>query len=68
MSTIKLSVEGMSCQGCADGLTRRLTNEPGVTKVLVSLEDKSAEVEFDATKVEEARVPEIIREAGFSAG
>jgi copper chaperone len=66
MSTIKLSIEGMSCQGCADSLTRRLTNEPGVSNFTVSFERKSADVEYDATKISETGLSEVVKEAGFS--
>ncbi|NQU57863.1 MAG: heavy-metal-associated domain-containing protein [Rhodospirillales bacterium] len=66
MSTIKLSIDGMSCQGCADSLTRRLTEEPGVTKVLVSLENKKADVEYNTEKLTETRLSEVVQEAGFS--
>ncbi|NQU57599.1 MAG: heavy-metal-associated domain-containing protein [Rhodospirillales bacterium] len=66
MTTIKLLVNGMSCQGCADSLTRRLTDEPGVTKVLVSLEYKTANVEYDVKKLTKTRLSEVVQEAGFS--
>ncbi len=66
MSTIKLSIKGMSCQGCTDSITRRLRDEPGVSKALVSLESKTADVEYDSEKITEARLSEVVQEAGFS--
>lgn len=66
MSAIKLSIEGMSCQGCADGLTRRLSSEPGISKAEVSFETKTADVEYDTGLLTEARLSEVVEKAGFS--
>jgi copper chaperone len=65
MNKITLSVDGMSCQGCADSLTRRFEGEQGVGAVKVSYETKSAELEYDADLLTEARLSEIVKEAGF---
>ncbi len=67
METLKLSVSGMSCQGCADGLARRLGAEPGVELVEVSFERKSAKVDIDPARIDQLRLIEIVTDAGFTA-
>jgi copper chaperone CopZ len=66
MTTIKLNVAGMSCQGCADSLARRFKQESGISDASVSFDQKAAEVSFDPNEVNEARLNEIVAAAGFS--
>jgi len=66
MSKVKLEIDGMSCQGCADGLTRRLTSEPGVIGATVSFENKLADVEYDADQLDQAHLTGVVEKAGFS--
>jgi len=66
MTTIKINVSGMACQGCADSLARRLNQEAGVSDASVSLEKKSAEVSFDPNGLNEERLREVVADAGFS--
>jgi len=66
MSDIKLTIDGMSCQGCADSLAKRLSAEPGVSKAEVSFETKIADVEYDAAALNEAQLSTVVDKAGFS--
>lgn len=66
MSNIKLEIDGMSCQGCADSLTRRLTSEPGVIDASVSFETKAALIEYESEKLTELDLTKVVGEAGFS--
>jgi len=66
MSTIKLDIEGMSCQGCADSLSRRLTEEPGVASAAVSFESKIADVEYDADLLDQGQLTQVVEKAGFT--
>ncbi len=66
MEKITLSVTGMSCQGCADGLSRLFDKEPGIAKALVSFDESVAALEFDPAKVTKARLSKIVEAAGFS--
>ena len=66
MANITLSVTGMSCQGCADSLSRLFDKEPGIYSSSVSFEKGAAAVEFDDAKVTEARLSGIVEAAGFS--
>lgn len=66
MTTIKLNVTGMSCQGCADSLARRLIQESGISDAFVSFDKKAAEVTFNPEEVSEARLNEIVAASGFA--
>ena len=66
MTTIKLNVAGMSCQGCADSLARRFNQESGISDASVSFDKKAAEVTFNPEEVSEARLNEIVTAAGFA--
>lgn len=48
MPQVKLNVQGMSCEHCVNHVREALAKVPGVTKVSVSLQDNSAEVELSA--------------------
>ena len=61
------SVGGMSCQGCVKSVTGAVARVPGVRRVEVSLENKAATVEFDATAGAPAAIVAAIEGAGFDA-
>ena len=65
MERIKISVEGMSCQGCADSLTRLFEKEPGVNEASVSFDSKQVDVLFEPSQVSATRFTEIVNNAGF---
>lgn len=67
METTTLKVEGMSCGGCVKSVTNVLSALPGVTKVEVALENKSARVEYDAGRVTREDMKRAIVDAGFEA-
>ncbi len=67
METTTLKVEGMSCGGCVKSVTNVLTALPGVAKAEVSLENKSAHVEFEAGRVTREDMKRVIVDAGFEA-
>jgi copper chaperone len=67
METTTIKVDGMSCGGCVKSVTGVLTALDGVAKAEVSLEQKQAVVEFDATKVSRVQLAQVIEDAGFDA-
>ncbi|RPD90401.1 copper chaperone [Neisseria weixii] len=67
MESITLNVKGMTCGGCVKSVTRILENTDGVAKAEVSLENKSAVIEFDATKTNVDALIEAIEDGGFDA-
>lgn len=64
METLTLNIEGMTCGGCVKSVTRILE---GVAKAEVSLEGKSALIEFDPAKTGAAALIEAVEDGGFDA-
>ncbi len=67
MDTAKISVGGMSCQGCVRSVERVLLALQGVAEAQVSLELKEACVRFDPQSVALDTLKAAIRDAGFDA-
>ncbi len=63
----RFAVEGMHCQGCVRSVTGAVAQVPGVKHVEVSLETKSATVEYDGTAIKPTAIIAAIEGAGFEA-
>jgi len=59
-----LQVEGMSCGHCVSAIEKAL-NQLGVNKVIVDLQGKSVEVEFDSGTVSLDAIKEAIEDQGY---
>ena len=67
MKNIIIKIKGMGCQNCVNAVTESLTELDGVSKVNVSLEKESAEVEFDESKINSEKMIEAIKELEYEA-
>jgi copper chaperone len=67
MATAEIRIEGMSCEGCVNSVTRALAGVPGVEKVDVSLSDSRASVTYDPAKADVADFKRAVERAGFEA-
>ncbi|XP_070553751.1 copper-transporting ATPase 2-like isoform X2 [Ptychodera flava] len=65
LSTVVLSVEGMTCNSCVRSIEGKLSEHPGVKKIKVSLEDKSATIEYDSNVVNVSALRNAIDDMGF---
>lgn len=65
MQTIMLKVEGMHCSGCVKTVTRILDTLEGVSSVDVSLENASAQIQFDSSQVSVNKLIDVVENAGF---
>ena len=65
--TTRFAVDGMTCGGCVRGVTKVVSELPGVKAVDVSLLEKAAKVEYDAAAVTPAAIVAAIEGAGFDA-
>jgi copper chaperone len=65
MEKTTLKIEGMSCGHCVKAVEEALKEVDGVKKVSVSLENKSAEIEFDASKADIAALKAAVEEQGY---
>ncbi len=66
--TIKLRVDGMSCEHCVQAVKKALEGVPGVRSAQVSLEQGLAEVEAaDAEGVAVEQLVKAVEAAGYRA-
>jgi mercuric ion binding protein len=63
--TVTLSVGNMTCPSCETIVQRTLSAIPGVSKVVVSAEKKSAVVTFDDTRTSIQGLTEAVTAAGY---
>lgn len=62
-----IRIEGMACEHCVKAVTRAVSALPGIMRVTVSLESKTAEVEYDAEQVTLDAIKAAIAEEGYVA-
>ena len=62
---VVLNVEGMSCQHCVKAVTSAVAALDGVSAVDVSLEGKTASVEYDESVVSLESIKDAIEEEGY---
>jgi len=67
METVRISVEGMTCAGCVNSVTRVLAALPGVSQADVSLTKARAKVTFDPAKTGVEAMKQAIERAGYKA-
>ena len=65
MSTTTITVEGMSCSGCANSVRAELTHIPGVVEVDVDVTNGTVTIASD-TPVDAAAIRAAVEEAGYS--
>ena len=64
---IKVSVKGMVCGFCAQGIEKKFKAEPAVQKVDVSLETKLVTIDLkDGKEIENGRIEKILKDAGYN--
>lgn len=59
------SIEGMSCQGCANAVNNVLNDVPGVVSATVDLGKQSAEVAYDESTTTFESLQSAVDEAGY---
>jgi copper chaperone len=65
METMTLNISGMTCMGCAASVERKLREQPGVSRAVVSLEDAQAEIDFDPQIATAEALKQTLRTAGW---
>lgn len=65
MSTTTITVEGMSCSGCANSVRAELTHIPGVVEVNVDVTNGTVTIASDSP-VDSAAIRAAVEEAGYS--
>ncbi|MBA1146811.1 copper-translocating P-type ATPase [Ectothiorhodospiraceae bacterium WFHF3C12] len=62
---VEIAVKGMSCAACVSRVERAIGKLPGVLKASVNLATEKAMVEFLPESVNEGRIHQAIRDAGY---
>ena len=65
METVRIGIDGMTCEGCVASVTRVLKALPGVQQVDVSLTSASADVRYDASRTNVPAMRTAIEDAGY---
>ena len=63
----RISVAGMTCDGCVRAITETVSELPGVHGVVVSLEEEAAFVTYDAEAVQPSAFVSAINAKGYTA-
>lgn len=66
IQVVEFSVEGMTCSGCENHITKALTKMDGVAKAVVSYNYGHAIVDFDTSIVTIQQMTKAIHDAGYS--
>lgn len=62
---LRVTVSGMHCEGCAEGITQKLRRQKGVLAVDVHFSNTVQSVRYDGHRVAPERLLEVITKAGF---
>jgi copper chaperone len=65
MERLILQVTGMTCGGCENAVTRALSRLEGVSNVSASHAQNQVTVQYDAAKVDRAKIADAITKAGY---
>lgn len=65
MESVRIGIDGMTCEGCVASVTRVLKALPGVEQVDVSLAAGSASVRYDAARTNVPVMRTAIEDAGY---
>lgn len=65
--TVTLWISGMTCRSCVDSITGRLSQEPGVSRVSVSLEEQRGTVTFSPSLTGPEKIRSTVQDMGYEA-
>lgn len=67
MKKIVLSIDGMTCSACSNGLEKYLNKQKGITNASVNLVMKNATIEYDEKLLNIDDIERFVKEAGFKS-
>lgn len=67
MKKINLSIDGMTCSACSNGLEKYLNKQKGILSANVNLVMANAIVEYDEKLLDQEKIEEFIKQAGFKS-
>ena len=66
--SVEVSIEGMSCMACVAKVKKTLSDLSGINEVKVSLENKSATIQYNPDNISLDKIKQSIDEIGYKAG
>jgi len=66
--SVEVSIEGMSCMACVAKVKKTLSDLSGINEVKVSLENKSATIQYNPDNISLDKIKQSINEIGYKAG
>ncbi len=67
MKKIILSIDGMTCSACSNGLEKYLNKQNGIVNASVNLVMANATVEYDEKILNQLKIEEFVKQAGFKS-
>ena len=67
MKKIILSIDGMTCSACSNGLEKYLNKQQGIKTASVNLVMSNALIEYDEKLLKQEQLEKFIQEAGFKS-
>lgn len=67
IATIKINIEGMTCQSCVKSIEGMIGERPDVISIRVILEEKTGYIEYKTHEVTPQELVEAIEDMGFTA-
>lgn len=67
MKNIILSIEGMTCSACSNGLEKYLNKQNGIINANVNLVMANASIDYDENILEQEKIEKYVKQAGFTS-
>ena len=67
MKKIILSIDGMTCSACSNGLEKYLNKQKGISNAVVNLVMANAMIEYDEKILNKEQIEEFVQQAGFKS-
>ncbi len=67
MKKIILSIDGMTCSACSNGLEKYLNKQNGILNASVNLVMANATIEYDEKVLNQLKIEEFVKQAGFKS-
>ena len=67
MKNIILSIDGMTCSACSNGLEKYLSKQNGIIDAKVNLVMSNASISYDEKILNQEKIEKFIKQAGFKS-
>lgn len=67
MKKVILSIDGMTCSACSNGLEKYLNKQDGIKTASVNLVMNNASIEYDSSKLSLEDLDKFVEKAGFKS-